>query len=71
MHVTVNEDSFFIDQSEYAKKILVKFVYENAHAVGIRIRIFLCMLSATDLIIMYLATCTRPDLAYEHVNLSR
>ena len=74
----VRDDSISIDQSKYAKEILVKFGYENAHAVGNQMETNVHLIPATDKdevdigfdyrgavgMLMYLATCTRIDLAY-------
>ena len=85
VQVNVDDDLIPIDQSQYAKEIPQKCGHENAHAVGNHIEVNIHLRSSADDdgedttigylmaigMLIYLATCTRPDLAYSLGRLSR
>lgn len=48
MKVNVHDDSISIDQSKYAKEIIEKCGYENAHAVGNRMETNIHLRCAAD-----------------------
>jgi Reverse transcriptase (RNA-dependent DNA polymerase) len=85
VEITQSATEIKICQSKYAKEIVEKFGYENAHSVGNPMETTSRLIpgDATDKtdsdfdyraaigMLMYLATSTRPDLAYSMSQLSR
>ena len=78
VEIKVDDSDIRISQSKCAKDVLKKFGFSNAHAVGnpLETRQKLSPVASDDQIdksfdyrgalgmLMYLSTCTRPDLAY-------
>ncbi|CAI5739954.1 unnamed protein product [Peronospora farinosa] len=85
VEVQSSQDAMKISQRKYSREILQKFHFEQAHAVGTPLETkqnLMCAEEKDDIdktfdyrgavgMLMYLTTCSRPDLAYAVGQLSR